>query len=327
MVKYSILIILILMSYCKKEEEKKLPNKAIVSLVVGDAIIQTEDKKEIKAAINFVVFPKDKIITSKDSFLDLQINEDVKIRIKENTVLVLESIFLNEKENKISANFKLEKGKVYSKITKKLSKDSSFQIKTRTYVAGVRGTEFIAEENPNSSKTLVSEGSVSIDLLDKEGKPIGKEIIIENGNKGICVNNTISEKKLNDEEIKELDTDSKTISSIKTEAMENINKIIKTLDDQKSINEKVLNSQKEKNKEELNQLNENNSNELNKLNQINKENLEEIKTKSISDKVKMTSEQNSEREKIQDSAKETKSKSNSELEELKNKNKENLPPK
>lgn len=326
MIKYGLFILLVALSFCKKEE-KKLPDKAVVSFVVGEAYVQTAGKVEKKISQNFVIFPKDKIITSKNSYLDLQITEDIKIRIRENTSIILESIFLSSKDDKVSVNFKLENGKIFSKINGKLSKDSSFQIQTKTFVAGVRGTEFITEETNESSKTLVSDGSVSMDLLDKEGKPIGKETIIENGNKGICINNTISETKLTEDELKELNSDSTTISSIKADALAEIEKILKTVDDQKSVNEQILNSQKEKNKDELNTLKETNSKELNELKQKNQENLEEVKSKTISEKEKIKSEQDSEKEKIKDSGSDVKSSSKSALEELKEKNKLNLPPK
>lgn len=322
--KIILLILITVFSNCKKEE-KKLPAKAIVSFVIGEAYVKTDSEIEKKISLNYVIFPKDKIRTTKNSYLDLQVTKDIKIRIKENTTLVLESLFLDE--TKLNASIRLEKGKLFTKIQNKLSKESSFQVQTATYIAGVRGTEFISEENENSSKTFVSEGSVSMDLLDKSGKPVGKEVIIDNGNKGSCENNSITETKLTEDESNELQSDSKSIASIKEEALAEIEKILKTVDDQKAVNEQVLNSQKEKNLEELDKLKETNQKELNDLKQKNSDNLNEIKSNTNSDKEKIKSESISEKNKIKESGSDVKTNSKSALEELREKNRLNQSPK
>ncbi len=55
------------------------------------------------------------------------------------------------------------KGRIFSKINKLSSKDSSFTVKTPTAIAGVRGTEFMIEiQEDNSSKITLLEGQLDV---------------------------------------------------------------------------------------------------------------------------------------------------------------------
>ena len=56
----------------------------------------------------------------------------------------------------------VEKGGVFSKITKKLGKDDSFTVRTRTAVAAVRGTEFMVEDSGDKSNIACVDGKVEV---------------------------------------------------------------------------------------------------------------------------------------------------------------------
>jgi hypothetical protein len=73
------------------------------------------------------------------------------------------------------SNFSLGQGRVISRVSK-LTKDSSFTVKTPVAVAGVRGTAFDCEINPitNQTQVAVVEGSVTlsaggVDVVVNEG--------------------------------------------------------------------------------------------------------------------------------------------------------------
>jgi len=62
-------------------------------------------------------------------------------------------------------NTKLEmnKGKMFSKVSKLASKESTFQVKTPTAIAGVRGTEFMMEmQEDNTCKISLLEGQLDV---------------------------------------------------------------------------------------------------------------------------------------------------------------------
>ena len=259
-------------------------------------------------------FKEDTIRTGKDGIVDIQIVDGVIIRIKQNSELKLSEILIEDNGNIIKTKLDLKSGKVFTKTTKKLNGESSFVIATPTFVAGVRGTEFIVEESGGKEQTLVSDGAVNIEKLDENGKPTGKEMVIEKGKKGLIEKDSVQSQDLSPDELAELKEDSQTISSLTEDAKNRIQEIIRGVDDQKQINRETLEEQMLKNSTELNDLKDKNEQLLNEQKEKNQQLINETTDKTNLDKTQ-----------IQDTTKaateEVKNKATNELDEMRNKNK------
>lgn len=310
-----ILVGFIYLSDCKdKKKENKSLQAGIVTFSKGDTKLLSKEGKEKKIQKDMFFFKDDTIITGKDGIVDIQLMDGIVIRVKQNTKLRLQDIIVGDNSNTIKAKMKLESGKVFAKTDKKLAADSSFSISTPTFVAGIRGTEFIVEDSDGKDQTLVSDGAVNIETLDENGNPTGKESTIEKGHKGIISKDAIQNADLTAEELAELREDSQSISSITEDARQRMQEIIQTLDDQKAINRDILEEQMQKNNTELNDLKDKNQQLLDEQKQKNNDAINETTGKANEQKNEL-------KDKTKAETDEVKGKANSELEEMKNKNK------
>ncbi|HQO23542.1 MAG TPA: FecR family protein [Spirochaetota bacterium] len=155
------------------------PNSAKIAFVVGSAEIIRGGKSEA-AAVNSVIKSGETVRTSTGAMIVLQVSGSANIKVHENTEFVFDSI---EESGKTSID--LKNGSLYSKL-KKLSKDQSYEIKTMTFTAAVRGTEFLSTSSEKDSGIKVLDGKVSLSAgesieniadagngikLNKSGKP------------------------------------------------------------------------------------------------------------------------------------------------------------
>ncbi|HPJ14227.1 MAG TPA: FecR family protein [Spirochaetota bacterium] len=155
------------------------PNSAKIAFVVGSAEIIRGGKSEA-AAVNSVIKSGETVRTSTGAMIVLQVSGSANIKVHENTEFVFDSI---DESGKTSID--LKNGSLYSKL-KKLSKDQSYEIKTMTFTAAVRGTEFLSTSSEKDSGIKVLNGKVSLSTgesidniaeagngikLNKSGKP------------------------------------------------------------------------------------------------------------------------------------------------------------
>jgi hypothetical protein len=155
------------------------PNSAKIAFVVGSAEIIRGGISEA-AAVNSVVKSGETVRTSAGSMIVLQVSGSGNIKVHENTEFVFDAI---DESGKTSID--LKNGSLYSKL-KKLSKDQSYEIKTMTFTAAVRGTEFLSTSSEKDSGIKVLDGKVSLSAgesleniadagngikLNKTGKP------------------------------------------------------------------------------------------------------------------------------------------------------------
>ncbi|MGL4370492.1 MAG: FecR domain-containing protein, partial [Spirochaetota bacterium] len=79
----------------------------------------------------------------------------------------------------------VEKGGVFSRITKKLEKGDSFNIRTRTAVAAVRGTEFMVEDSENGSNIACVDGKIEVSDAQSPEKSVvldpKEEVTVQTG--------------------------------------------------------------------------------------------------------------------------------------------------
>ena len=91
------------------------------------ARVQVGDKLPLKTAIK----------ASGNSECDLQLSDNVSIRMKERTILYLKDLYNDKKKNKQKTKLAIAKGSVLLKVSKLMKNGSSISLETPTTVAGV----------------------------------------------------------------------------------------------------------------------------------------------------------------------------------------------
>lgn len=134
--------------------------------------------KKKRARIGQKVFPRDSIITAKDSRAKVVMSDSNVINVSPETEIQIEKYEFNAKNKKAPKNvlLKVLYGKVRNKVNQKYNgKDSKFQVKTPSAVAGVRGTDFmlavsqaVGSDIPKTTATTF-EGSVSFGQVGANG--------------------------------------------------------------------------------------------------------------------------------------------------------------
>ena len=135
-------------------------------------IFVNQEGLEREAEIGMTVHTGDIVRTGIDSLAIIHSDNDIEIKLRENTTLEFQSV-----GNGVSV--KLSDGGVFSKIAGKLGRD--YSVTTQYAVAGVRGTEFFVavgrkiDDSPDIW-LCVNEGSVAVFIPDA-----GDTVVVEEG--------------------------------------------------------------------------------------------------------------------------------------------------
>jgi hypothetical protein len=177
---------------CKKEA----PTEAIATFIVGEVKLlrQNEAPRQVKYADKMA--SQDIIKTGKNSFFAFQVGNSAIIRITANTTVLIESM-LTDNTNKLF----LKQGRVIESV-KKLTKSSTYEVRTPTAIAAVRGTEFGVSYNNGQSVVPVKGGIVKVQRVTRE-KGAVEERMIEGGTAAVITRTTSKERPVNKEETKE----------------------------------------------------------------------------------------------------------------------------
>lgn len=128
-----------------------LNEKPVISAFAGKLTVNGIESKN-----GAVIKYGDKIETGQNSFCEITINKRSIIRLAQNTVFVFN---ISDSEN----TFELHSGSLTGLTRKKFTKQGTYNIKTPTGIAAIRGTAyFIHIESPDSTYFCVCNGTVSI---------------------------------------------------------------------------------------------------------------------------------------------------------------------
>lgn len=137
----------------------------VLRVVKGDVQIKAvKDGATTKARLGGKIFPKDTIITGKDARAKIVMTDNNEINVSPDSQLVLQSYVYEPEKGKKDVLLNVIYGKVRSKVEQKYDgKNSQFQVKTPSAVAGVRGTDFMTSFNnlTGTSQVVTFEGEVA----------------------------------------------------------------------------------------------------------------------------------------------------------------------
>lgn len=140
---------------------------AAATLVIGEAWYERANKK-IRIRPKTILYQSDLVFTANGK-VHVQLGPDVILQLAPYSSVRLTDLYELGDIRRLKVG--LEKGTVYSKIVRKLPPNSSYEIRTPTATAGVRGTEFIFTEGKSDKKhedsdinpgVYVNEGKVRV---------------------------------------------------------------------------------------------------------------------------------------------------------------------
>lgn len=160
-------------------------------LVRGKVFIENLKKEVVPAKVQSVIHPGETVWSEADGKAKIVMSDRNVINILPNTKLKLE-VYTNEPGNK-NVELHILQGRTRLDVKEKYDgKATKFEIKSNVAVAGVRGTEFIFEHDPQSTKhgtnvstVTVLSGKVQVDrigtLKDILGFGVNGKVVVNEG--------------------------------------------------------------------------------------------------------------------------------------------------
>ena len=178
----AVTLLLFQFTSCKKGDKaadiETIKNDGIINFLTGNVNI-IEDDKAVKANVGDKITQGMIIQTEAKSVVDIHFEGSV-IRILENSSVIMKELVKNLSDNKELTELYVQKGKMFSQVTRKLTVNEKFSVRTPTAVAGVRGTEFLVDEENGKSRISCVEGQVAVkDALDENDSSF---VDVDNGN-------------------------------------------------------------------------------------------------------------------------------------------------
>ena len=243
-----IMICLIAVVGCKKEKKYTVAREGLVNLISGDVVLVVngaESKAQIGDAIKEGMIIK---TVGPKSIAEIYFGENA-VKILGDTVIKIEKLITDISANTEASSFVVEKGRMFSRVTKKLNKGDSYQVKTPTAIAAVRGTDFLVTQEEDKSNVACLDGL--LEVLNQSlatGQPV---VLEEKQEVDIVPGQDMVKKQISDDKLRMLNI------LLEIQAMrEDIRKkyeqqkeeILKYVEEQKEANKTMLEEQREKDK-------------------------------------------------------------------------------
>lgn len=149
---------------CKKEKAKDdvVARKGLVNFVNGTVKLSSATGTESAAKVGDQIIQGMKIKTIGDkSFVDIYFGKNA-VKILGDTEVEVKKLITNLKTEGEESSFLVGKGQMFSKISQKLAKSDSYEIRTPTSTAGVRGTQFLVKEENGKANIACLQGQLEV---------------------------------------------------------------------------------------------------------------------------------------------------------------------
>ncbi|HPQ52528.1 MAG TPA: FecR domain-containing protein [Spirochaetota bacterium] len=204
--------------------------------IKGEAVMITRKgvrirlTKNLRLSADILLMPGSRLITGRNSSVDLVFTDSIKMRIGPRTSITLDMARLLENINFSQINVRLNKGRVFATMNT-LAKKSRFSISTLRSIVNVRGTEFLVEETGSSNNIIVTDGKVAVS--DRGGKHLafvdeGKQAMIAQSGTATTGDITPIQKEL-------VDTMSANIASLTSDDKKRIRDIVENFEENRRL--------------------------------------------------------------------------------------------
>ncbi|MBN2401228.1 MAG: FecR domain-containing protein [Spirochaetes bacterium] len=246
----SIAIALFLISglSCKKEENT-VPIKGIINFMSGNVKLIDTNGNAKNAKIGDEITQGMKIeAVGSGSFVDIFIGNYI-IKVLGNSTVDVQKLFENFEKGNKEVRFSVQKGRLFSKITKKLSKDDSFEVTTPTATAAVRGTEFLVTEEEGKSNVACLAGLVEV--LNNSLKEVDTVELQPKEETDVIPGENMVKKQISADKLRQLNILLQIRNmreDIRKKFEQQREEIRKHVQDQRAKNKEILDAQREKDK-------------------------------------------------------------------------------
>lgn len=144
-------------------EKKMNITQGVVTCIIGKvSITRKGGSLKVSLTVNSLVYPGDVIETAPDGRVEIIVNRESVMRMKENTRLTLGE-FRDKQNNKGKTTCDIKDGTLWTKVKKFADKISRFELSLPTAVAGVYGTVYeTSVAKDSSAEVKVYSGEVSV---------------------------------------------------------------------------------------------------------------------------------------------------------------------
>ena len=167
-----------------KKEEVSKPEETTVALesvknsigivvVASGATMVIRQGKNYQAKIGFKVYEKDYLETGADGKIKIKFKDDNVISLVPNSKLTIEELQFDPAKESKKTILNLIYGKVRSSVKQSYNGENYYEVKTKTAVAGVRGTDFVvsySEDEKVEAKVETISGKVELSDTKKKKK-------------------------------------------------------------------------------------------------------------------------------------------------------------
>jgi hypothetical protein len=174
---YFLFIFIVIQTVCKKEQTVNAV--LTVQTVFGDVTVESGNKTVIPVP-GTVIMENSIVKTGSLSIIDIKYKDSGVIRINENSNMKISQLFSSSQGE--DTVLMMNKGTVFISISK-LKKDSRFEVKTPTAVAGIRGTSFKVSADDEKSRIDVLSGKILVN-------PVKDNQVIKSVEQFVETNNT-----------------------------------------------------------------------------------------------------------------------------------------
>lgn len=144
--------------------QEGLEREATLLEYSGDVVFKRDGgEKEISAFEGMTFTRGDQIITGRDSWTEIEVEDKAEIRLSENSKVYINELIEYTEEEVEESSFSLFSGGFFGDVKDTLTTGSRFEVETDTAVMGVRGTDYyVSKDNDRTSVSVIS-GSISVE--------------------------------------------------------------------------------------------------------------------------------------------------------------------
>ncbi|MBY0554998.1 FecR family protein [bacterium] len=179
-------------------------------MVVKGKVRVENPKGSVIAKVGTKVQEGDTVITEKESRAKIAMEDRNIINVSPDTTFKITK-YSNTKTDK-NVQLNLIEGKIRNNVEEKYdNKNSKFEVRTATAVAGVRGTQFITSFNKATKVTevITLRGQVSFQSIAAGDKPASDPVVVNKGEKSQAQEGSTAAPpvKLPEKEVQQIETD------------------------------------------------------------------------------------------------------------------------
>jgi len=136
----------------------------VITMLEGEAFLVKDDLTRMRfLARGDYLKQNDRVQTGRKSRIELKLPDESYIRFDEMTIFILKSAAFDQSQKQRNIDVTMVLGKLWAKVARFLNRKDRFAVSAHTAVAGVRGTIYRMNVNPdNSAMVKVYDGEVEV---------------------------------------------------------------------------------------------------------------------------------------------------------------------